>query len=311
MKMVAANDHACYSCDVTSQKYPLLRWRPWFDILACYIPCVVAVWLVYRISFWFYPIAFVVIANRLLALSLICHEGMHGNLLRNQIANDFVGRYLCAFPCFISFSKYRRVHFIHHGAAGSQRWDPDHHLYAIYPISGWKFLRHHLWRWITLQTALDFISYYCEIDEALFCKRTSQHRLWILSRESDFIGFMSFWMTTSLILYKFNLMGGFLCFYIAPMLALHPYVFLIGGLQHGPEQNHTQPELVSRSVRGSKPLMELLLPCDINFHAEHHRHPAIPHYWLRQFAQDLENRSIFVWKQSYIEAIRSLFKVTN
>src|SRR5262245_45156276 len=103
------------SREKSDPRYPILFWRSIVDIASSWSVVALAVALAVYHSWCWYPVSALIIANRILALSLLCHEGLHGNIHRWRALNDFVGRYFCAIPTFISFSKYRRLHFVHHG----------------------------------------------------------------------------------------------------------------------------------------------------------------------------------------------------
>jgi fatty acid desaturase len=283
--------------------YPIIAWRAYWGIGTCYFPIAAAVYLVLGISWWFYPLAAFVIANRLLKLSLLAHEGLHGNLSANRFWNDWIGRWLCAYPSMISFTKYRRLHQMHHWAVGSEKWDPDRNLYDVYPVSPGKYLSGTLGILFSFRMALRFAQYYV-LPEGARLKRPGL----LFSGENDLKGFLAFHLIAiSVAIY----LGYFLKFellYVFPVtFVLQPYVILMGGLQHGPVQPGRKPELVSRSIRGSEWLMEILLPCNIHFHAEHHLDFTVPHYWLRKFSKDLNSQGVPVWKESYVESMRTLF----
>ena len=290
------------------QQYPIRLWRTAYDIIACYVVIALAIASVLLVSKWLYPIAFVVIANRILALSLLCHEGLHGNLHPNLKWNDFIGRWFCAFPTFISFSKYRRLHLLHHGTVGSDKWDPDRHLYSSYPLPPLQFAVRQIVRLLTFRTLLDFIMYYSEYPEFFRRKRLANGALFVLSARSDFISFNLFHAVVMAAAIYFNFYFEFLVFISLPLILFtQPYVLLMGGLQHGPPKILSAAEGPSRTIRGSKIYMWLLLPCDICYHAEHHRNSGIPHYWLKTYSSDLESQGEKLWKASYLEAVKDLF----
>ncbi|MBN8540698.1 MAG: fatty acid desaturase [Deltaproteobacteria bacterium] len=289
-------------------KYPILPWRAGYDIVVSWLVIVGAWYVVLAVSWWLYPIACIVIANRILALSLICHEGLHRSLHPNNWLNDFLGRYFCAFPTFISFSKYRRLHLLHHSSVGSDRWDPDRHLYDFYPRSKLEFLKSLCARVLTLRTAYDFVLYYTEYPEALRRKRLGDGSLFVTSPRSDFLPFVFFQVTTLGLVVGLGILPEYLLLYLLPlMLITQPYVMLMGGLQHGPLPTASS-ENVSRTVTGSKIYMWLLLPLDINYHAEHHLDPSVPHYWLKQKSADLRANGRTLWTESYRSSLRSLFR---
>jgi fatty acid desaturase len=291
----------------TRKSYPILFWRPLWDIAVCYIPIVLAMMAVLKISWWLYPIAAFVVANRLLKLSLLSHEGLHGNLSSNKFWNEWIGRWLCGYPSMLSFSKYRSLHGLHHWAIGSERWDPDRNLYEIYPVTANGYFLGTLKNLFTFRIALRFMDYYVFPEAA----RRKQLKLFF-SGDSDLKGFIALHLIILAAVIYFGCFWNYELLYVFPVtFLLQPYVILMGGLQHGPIREGKQPELVSRSIRGPSWLMEILLPCHIHYHAEHHMNSSVPHYWLPQFSRDLESQGVPVWKENYAEALGALFVESN
>jgi fatty acid desaturase len=292
------------------KRYPIRSWRPAFDILSCYLTIAVSI-LAAQYCAYLYPIAVLVIANRMFALSLLCHEGIHGNLAENYQLNQFLARWLCAFPVVASFSRYRRFHLLHHGAVGHPKHDPDRDLYSGFPRVGWRYFGNLIVSTMSLRTALLFFRYYTDIPDFL---KSPTKFIRIRNRPLHDGDFLSFCLFLSLVLtavIRLKLFTSFACFVLLPLYLLaQPYALLVGALQHGPQpEGMSKPELISRSIRGPKWSMEILLPLNINFHAEHHLAPSVPHYWLKSYSQDLESQVHDVWKESYGEAMMNLFTV--
>jgi len=288
------------------KQYPLYWWRPMVDIFSSYLVWILAAILTIKISV-LYPIALLVIANRMLALSLLCHEGLHSNLYRNRNRNDFIGRWLCAYPTCISFLRYRKLHLLHHRTVGQKGADPDYHLYRDYPQSGKMFLLDLVKKVLTLRLQWDFLLYYTDIPD--FIKSLTSKKKFNF-RNTDFIGFICFHLVLLGIVIYFQLYIYFILFYALPLiLVTQPYVILMGGLQHGPLQNEQNPELLSRTIYGPKWLMEILLPLNINYHAEHHLDSTVPHYHLKKLSLDLEDKKYIFWTESYKESLEKLFYV--
>ncbi len=290
-----------------TKKYPIYSWRAVFDIASAWAVIGACIAAVVSVSAWLYPIAAVVIANRALALSLLCHEAVHGNLHRNRTINDWLGRVFCGFPTLMSLSKYRRLHLLHHASVGSEKWDPDRNLYDFFPCSAYRFVARQCLRLCTLQTFFSFLAYYTEFPELLTCKRLPNGKLHVLSGRSDLLGFVFLTFGAISLLWHFDLLAAALVFWFLPMFIFtQPYVLLMGGLQHGPLPKDPSSG-ASRSVVGSKLSMWFLLPCDINFHAEHHLFPTVPHYHLPQLASELPG----LWRCSYRQALQALFPASR
>lgn len=289
------------------EKYPLIWWRPFFDISVCYGFIVLAIYL-YHISIFFYPLAVFILANRILALSLLSHEAIHGSLFKNYKLNNFIGRWFCAFPTFISFSKYRKLHLLHHRALGNNTYDPDYRLYKDYPQNRYAYILQNMRDVLTLKTIRNFIDYYTEINDVLFSKGSFFDKMKKNKMNGDFLGFIIFYILLFLVLSYFNGFGYYFVFFCVPLFFItQPYVLLMGGLQHGPVQYNSDVLMLSRSVRGPKIFMEIVLPLDINYHSEHHFNAAVPHYWLKKFSRDLEHQKNKIWTSSYTVALKQLF----
>jgi fatty acid desaturase len=85
-------------------------------------------------TWWSYVLAFLLMGRGHCLLNILGHEAAHRLLFPNRRANDLVGRWLLAYPTFLAFGPYRRVHFAHHrDELGPE--EPDIALYRGYPIA--------------------------------------------------------------------------------------------------------------------------------------------------------------------------------
>jgi fatty acid desaturase len=83
---------------------------------------------------WGYVVAFLLVGRGFALLNILGHEAAHRLLFTRRRLNDFVGRWLLAYPAFFPFDAYRRSHMAHHrDELGPD--EPDTGLYAGYPIS--------------------------------------------------------------------------------------------------------------------------------------------------------------------------------
>ncbi len=65
-------------------------------------------------TWWACRIAFLLMGRGHCLLNILGHEAAHRLLFPNRRVNDFIGRWLLAYPTFQAFTAYRRVHFAHH-----------------------------------------------------------------------------------------------------------------------------------------------------------------------------------------------------
>ncbi len=100
--------------------------------------------------------AFIVMGAMHARFAILMHEAAHRLLFANRKANDFVGKWLVAFPAFVPIDLYRRGHMAHHREEFGPN-EPDIPLYRGYPIprdsmlrklrrdalgiTGWKLIR--------------------------------------------------------------------------------------------------------------------------------------------------------------------------
>jgi len=85
-------------------------------------------------AWWAWLAAFVLMGRGHCLLNILGHEAAHRLLFPNRRANDFVGRWLLAYPSYQAFLGYRRAHFAHHRDEMGPN-EPDAGLYAGYPIA--------------------------------------------------------------------------------------------------------------------------------------------------------------------------------
>ena len=111
-------------------------------------------------AWWGHPvgwvIAFLLMGRALGRFAILGHEAAHRLLFSNRRVNDWVGRWLVAYPAFVPLDVYRRSHMAHHREEFGPN-EPDLGLYSGYPIaveswrrklrrdafgnSGWKNLK--------------------------------------------------------------------------------------------------------------------------------------------------------------------------
>ena len=79
-----------------------------------------------------YIAVWLIIGGRQLACSIIMHDTGHFALFQSRRLNDFVGKWLGAYPVFSDLMAYRPYHNVHHIHTGTED-DPDLLLTTGYP----------------------------------------------------------------------------------------------------------------------------------------------------------------------------------
>jgi len=84
-------------------------------------------------TWWAYVLGFLLLGGGHARLNILGHEAAHRLLFSNRRANDWIGRWLLAYPTYQALLAYRRSHFAHHRDEMGPE-EPDAALYAGYPI---------------------------------------------------------------------------------------------------------------------------------------------------------------------------------
>ncbi len=256
--------------------------RPFADFFLIVLSLVASVWLCRSISYWFYPLAVLLVGSRMFALVLLGHEATHGLLVRSTRLNHFFGRWFCHFPVFVSFSHYSALHHLHHRYLGTER-DPDSYIYQ----RTWKNL--HSWFVESLLLCATGKMFY---HFAVYFNGIPQ---WIEGKypfrgTHDRWKFFGFWTVILTVLIMKGWMLYFFLFWLVPLIVWMPWIQVVNNCQHyfsgGPQANWSR-----NIIFKSKILEEILFPLNINIHDTHHRHPEIPYYRLKTLPSSKEREA--------------------
>lgn len=262
----------------------LQHWRFYWDWLSCVGPIVAMALICEKIHFAFYFLFLYFLGNRFFKLAALGHEALHHLISRTPWWNNFLGRYLCHFPTFISHSRYKTIHTLHHRFLGENH-DPDLFLYQEFPISLSFWLKTKLKELFTLKIFFDFCEYYTEIPEKIryLCgQKSSQLKL----IRSDFFEFCIFWIFTITVISYFGFWNYVLLYWLLPCLLHLPILQLANGFQHGGFKSKAE----SRTVTGPQWIINFVIPLELNYHSEHHFNTQIPHYNLKAYAKFLKQK---------------------
>lgn len=79
------------------------------------------------ISWYFYPLAVLIIGSRQRALATLLHEAAHKTLAKNKYLNWTIGTFFSGYLIFQTMGSYRESHVrFHHGHFGNPNLDPDY-----------------------------------------------------------------------------------------------------------------------------------------------------------------------------------------
>jgi len=120
--------------DLRNAANVVLLWVQSFGVIAA------ALWTHHPLA---WVAAFLLMGRAFALFGILAHEASHRLLFTNRAVNDWVGRWLVAYPGFVPLDVYRRGHMAHHKEEFGPT-EPDMNLYAGYPLtraSWWRKLR--------------------------------------------------------------------------------------------------------------------------------------------------------------------------
>ncbi len=201
-------------------------------------------------------LAVMVIGGRQLGLAILMHDAAHGLLFSDRRLNDWVGRWLCAFPVFTSMDLYRPYHLKHHRFT-QQADDPDLALSVPFPIT-----RRSLWRKIVRDLT----------GQTAFQRRREQFRRGVALREPLIVNAVM-WIGLAAMGYWWL----YPVLWLAPLATWYQLVSRIRNIaEHAVVPDNDDPLRNTRTTFVG-PLMRLLVaPYWVNYHLEHHLFMFVP-----------------------------------
>jgi fatty acid desaturase len=105
---------------------------PIFEILAQWLQILCGLALYYAYPFWWVYIPVVLfVSARQYALAVMLHDAQHTLLHSDKTINQYLGKWLVAAPLGAMFVESQKNHLEHHANFGSQERDPDYALYCF------------------------------------------------------------------------------------------------------------------------------------------------------------------------------------
>lgn len=235
--------------------------------------------------------AILILGGRQLGLAVLMHECAHYSLFTSRRVNMFVGRWLCAWPVYMSYDAYRPYHLGHHAHAGTAK-DPDLKLVQAYPITK-DSLRRKLLRDLTGRTAFR--------DTLIMLKRANMKQRGLV---------IAFPIVLGAILWSVGALWTLSLWYVAyfcifPVLTR---IRLIG--EHGiaPNRLDKDARLNTATVRPNLIERLLIAPNNVSFHLEHHLIAMVPAYRLRSFHKMLKSRGYFEGHNSVVDGYAEVLR---
>jgi fatty acid desaturase len=230
----------------------------------------VVVWAGWTGTWWAYLIAFLVMGRGHCQLNILGHEGAHRLLFSDRRVNDFVGRWLLAYPALQGMLSYRRAHLAHHRDEMGPE-EPDAGLYEGYPISPDSLRR-------KLTRDLLFVSGYKNLRQlAHAARRPGEARVVVIVQAAMLAAALA-WGRPQLYL---------LC-WLAPWTSLWKVSNRLRAIaEHGGMARSADRRETTHVIR-QRPLARfLMVPYNTGWHLAHHVDIAVPFRSLPRFHEEL------------------------
>ncbi|WP_078394564.1 guanitoxin biosynthesis L-arginine gamma (S) hydroxylase [Shouchella patagoniensis] len=227
-----------------------------------------------QISWWFYPVAVLIIGARQRALATILHDAAHSVLAKNRKINYFLGTYLSGYLIGQEYYNYRDSHCKgHHPHLGDKEKDPDYvyHLEAgLYRLKN----RNHFFVKYVLKPLflLNIVSY----SYYVFKHRMLQFK----NYPRQYINLTIYWVLILSFISIFGFFTEFLLFWIIPYFTAFMVIgWFIEMAEHYPLVDKYNNSLYMTRNRFSHWLEAFFLSIHAeNYHLTHHLALTIP-YW--------------------------------
>jgi fatty acid desaturase len=233
-----------------------------------------------------YAISFVLMVPVLVRFAILMHESAHKLLFSNRRANDWIGRWLVAYPSFVPIGIYRPSHFAHHKEEFGPN-EPDLAFYGGYPGAR-SDLRRRL-----IRDAVG-ISGYKNLKPLIRSAVLGPRRdisLPIIAVQAGMWG--GSWLATGR-------------WYVYPVLWLGPWLTgwrVVNRLrslgEHGGLGASKDRRITTHNVRQSRLARFWIVPYNTGWHLAHHVDMGIPWTNLPRFHRELEDAGYIVDTMTY------------
>jgi len=238
-------------------------------------------------SWYFYPIAMILIGARQRGISSMLHETSHGVGTKSRGLRGILGTVLTAYPIFQTYHAYRISHvLIHHSQLGRREHDPDLRFFIDQDVfkpqhPAWYFVRTMILPFVGART-LSYLVYLLKnrLAAADGDKEASISADLRRKRRLEYIPFSIYWLTVIGVCQYFGVMTELAVFWVLPYLTWFQIIgWYIELSEHSQVIEGENIDIHMSRNRKSRGL-ELFLTGVHNdhFHLEHHLNPSTP-FW--------------------------------
>ncbi|WP_063769975.1 fatty acid desaturase family protein [Ensifer aridi] len=268
------------------------NWHGPLYILKDYAVIAACALLVLRVSWWFYPLALIIIGAHQRGISTILHDSAHGVLTKNRLLNFLLGTLPTAWPIFQRHFAYKESHvYSHHPFLGRADADPDLEFFITEGVFTPQTDRSFVWKIIILpllgSKTYAYLKYlvrnrYHMILDSLSSKESSARvkRGGKWRWELDCWGFYTFWTSVVMLALGYGYFPEFVLLWIVPYLtSFHIIGWFIEMSEHCSSIDNQNVNLHMARNRQSRHIEKWLTAINNdNYHLDHHLDPTTP-FW--------------------------------
>lgn len=275
-----------FSPEITSQIRELTKLDNWHGLLALledYLIILASILITSHITWFFYPIALLVIGSRQRALATLMHESAHGVLAKNKFLNWVGGTFCSGYLILQQMTVYKKSHcYEHHCHLGNPELDPDFKFYreeGLYnPHSPKDFLVKHIIQPLLLFKVPQYVFYL--VKHRLFGKGGDACGAAQSAGRKESMIVLAYLLTIVGTSIWFGFWDELILFWLVPYITVFQVLgYFIEVSEHYPLVGNNTVDLYMSRNRFS-PWYEAFftsMHCE-NFHLIHHLMPSVP-FW--------------------------------
>lgn len=293
-------------------------WELALDWLGIVLAFLAVAWMP---TIWMYGIAFLIIGSCQYKLFILAHDAIHGALHPTKKINDRLARWFVYGPMFMALEDARRNHLKHHRCMGTAE-DPDRYLHTFAdknrPVqfllfcSGLATFGKTVLKVTPFGRLLNSLAPAVQKNEVARHTETVQNALHDYFQQRLPVAIAQLVILDLIFILPLPLWS-YLLLWIAPIYFLvfvpdEIRAFCDHAILEFPDECGDSQRLVTFLPNKLEAIV--FSPHQMNYHAEHHLWPSIPHYNLPKAHEFLKRRSEVTIRGSYLaflwQVLRSL-----
>ncbi len=272
------------------------------------------------VYYWANPLsvllALFILGGKQLACAILMHDASHFALFKNRNLNDWVGKWLGAYPIFNDMLRYRPYHYQHHKLTGLED-DPDLLLTRGYPTSG-KSMRRKFIRDFSGQTGfkaflglmLMHLGYLKYSMAGKIVKVDQRQRTWSACFKTAYQNLSGPILANGVLFALLYVLASpwLYLLWIGAYFTTFQFSIRVRAIaEHSVVEDSTDPIRNTRTTYANWWERLLFAPYHVNYHAEHHMLMSVPPYNLPRMHKILKANNFYekgLLAHSYAEVLR-------